>query len=408
MKRCTRCLYDETVFPISFDAFGVCNYCKIHDSLDLEYPTGAEGERRMHEIADRIRREGRRKKYDVIVGVSGGCDSSYLLYLTKTVLRLRPLAVHFDNTWNSTMATENLHNVLKALDIDLHTYVVNNGEYDDIYRSFMQAGVPEIDTPTDIALIATLRAASRQFGVRHIFEGHSFRTEGLAPLGWQYMDGKYVESVQTTYGTYKLKTYPNLSLTSFLRDMLLSNTTFIRPLWYMQYHKKDAIALLTEKLGWKWYGGHHLENRFTAFQHLYIYPQRWGINSRLLGYSALVRSGQIMREEGLELLQQPVKCDPELLELVKKRLGYSDEDFERLMALPRRTYREFKTYKPIFEKMRGFFWLMYRAKRVPKSFYIKYCHPDPLVERPVLRPLAVSLEAAPIDSPGPAPEAIEK
>jgi N-acetyl sugar amidotransferase len=396
MRQCTRCLYNETVIPISFDEQGVCSYCKIHDSLDLEYPTGAAGERRMRELAEGIRREGRGKKYDVIVGVSGGCDSSYLLYLTKTVLGLRPLAVHFDNTWNSTMATENIHAVLKALDVDLYTYVVDNAEYDDIYRSFMEAGVPEIETPTDIALTATLRRACRKFGVRFIFEGHSFRTEGISPLGWLYMDGKYVESVHKAYGTRKLKTYPNLLLPSFLRDMLFSNTRYVRPLWYMQYHKQEAMKFLIDKLGWKWYGGHHLENRFAAFQHAYIYPRRWGIDSRLLGFSALVRSGQITREEGLELLRAPISCDAEIVELVKKRLSYSDEEFERVMNLPKRSYREFTTYKQTFENLRWFFWLMYKAKRVPKSFYIKYCHPNPLVERSVLELPKLERELAPL------------
>lgn len=376
MKSCSRCLYDETVPNITFDENGVCNYCRIHDQMNQEYPTGEEGKRRLHAIADKIRRDGRGKQYDVIVGVSGGADSSYLVYLAKE-LGLRPLGVHFDNTWDSTVAVENIHDVLKKLDVDLYTYVVDNKEYDDIYRSFLKAGVPDVEAPTDIGLASVLNMAAEKFRVKYIFEGHSFRTEGIAPLGWIYMDGKYIQSVQKKYGTMPLKTYPNMLMPNFIKWTAVLQLQKIRPLYYVDYIKKDAMALLTQELGWEWYGGHHLENRFTAFWHTYFMPKRYGIDTRLLGHAALVRSGQISREEGQEMLRQPQDYDPELLEMVKKRLGFTDDEFEQIMNQPRRTYRDFKTYKPTFERMRAFWWLMYRLNRVPKSFYIKFCFPDP-------------------------------
>ncbi len=318
MKRCTRCLYDETLPNIVFDENGVCNYCHISDQLSNEYPTGEEGRRKLQAIADQIKKAGRGKKYDVVVGVSGGADSSYMLYLTKE-LGLRPLAVHFDNTWNSTIAVENIHDVLKKLDVDLYTYVVDNKEYDDIYRSFLKAGVPDTEAPTDIGLAVVLNMACEKFGIKYIFEGHSFRTEGVAPLGWIYMDGKYIQSVQKKYGSMPLKTYPNMLMPNFIKWTALLGIKKIRPLYYINYVKKDAMALLTNELGWEWYGGHHLENRFTAFWHTYYIPKRYGIDTRLLGHAALVRSGQISREQGLELLSHPQEFDKELVEMVLKR-----------------------------------------------------------------------------------------
>jgi N-acetyl sugar amidotransferase len=379
MKSCSRCLYDETVPNINFDENGVCNYCHVHDQLDQEYPTGEEGKRRLNAIADKIRKDGRGKPYDVIVGVSGGADSSYLVYLAKE-LGLRPLGVHFDNTWDSTVAVENIHDVLKKLDVDLYTYVVDNKEYDDIYRSFLKAGVPDTEAPTDIGLAVVLNMAAEKYGIKYIFEGHSFRTEGVAPLGWIYMDGKYIQSVQKQYGTMPLKTYPNMLMPSFIKWTAILQLKKIRPLYYVDYVKKDIMAMLTQELGWEWYGGHHLENRFTAFWHTYFLPKRYGIDTRLLGHSALVRSGQITRDQGLQMLRVPQDYDPEMFEMVKKRLGFSDEEFELIMHLPRRTYRDFKTYKPTFERMRAFWWLMYKLNRVPKSFYIKFCFPDALAK----------------------------
>lgn len=369
--RCKRCLYDETTPAIQFDANGICNYCKMYDQLDQEYQAGREGEVRLQEISENIRRESGNKKYNVVVGISGGCDSSFLLYKTK-MLGLKPLAVHFDNTWDSTIAVENIHHLLKKLDVDLFTYVVDNQEYDDIYRSFLRAGVPDIEAPTDIGLATTLYMAADAYGIKYIFEGHSFRTEGVSPLGWLYMDGKYIESVQNRYGKYPLKTFPNLWLSSFLKWTAVKKIKKIRPLYFLNYQKEETKDFLTKEFGWKWYGGHHLENRFTCFYHTYFLPSRFGIDQRLNGYSALIRSGQMTRDEGMERMSEPPYVDPDLLEMVKRRLGFSNEEFEELMTQPKRTYKDFKTYKQTFERMRWFFWLLYKLDLVPKSFYIKY------------------------------------
>ena len=368
---CERCLYDETTPNIEFDENGICNYCRTHDALDREYPTGEEGRKRLYRIFEQIKKEGKNKKYDCIVGVSGGCDSSYLVYLVKDY-GLRPLAVHFDNTWNSTTSTENLYNVLNKLNVDLFTYVVNNKEYDDIYRSFLKAGVPDIEAPTDIGLASTLNIAAEKHKIHYVLEGHNFRSEGISPLGWLYMDGKYIESIHRQYGTCKMKTFPNMTLYKFIKWMLVNRIKKIRPLWYIDYRKEEVKNFLSNNLNWKWYGGHHLENRFTAFYHSYFIPKRFGKDFRSLGYSALIRSGQMTRDEGIRLMNEPPYLEDEIVDLVKKRLGFSSEEFEIIMNIPHRNYKEFKTYKKTFEKMKPFFWLMYKFNLVPQSFYMKY------------------------------------
>lgn len=368
---CTRCIYDETVPNIVFDEDGVCSYCHQKDVLEQEYPTGAEGQARLQHLVDEMKAAGRGKKYDAVIGVSGGCDSSFLVHCMHEY-GLRLLAVHFDNTWDSTIATENIHNVLEKLGVDLFTLVVDNKEYDDIYRSFLKAGVKDLETPTDIGLATTLYKAAEKFGIKYMIEGHSFRTEGIAPLGWIYMDGKYIESVQKEFGTYPLKTFPNLWLSDFLKWMVFGRIKKIRPLYFLDYDKEAAKRLLAEKYGWQWYGGHHLENRFTAFYHSYFLPRRWNIDFRIAGYAAYCRNGWMTRDQALRMMKEPPHMEEDLVEYVKKRLGYSDKEFEELMNLPKRTYRDFKTYKKTFERMRPFFWLMYRMNLVPKSFYMKY------------------------------------
>jgi N-acetyl sugar amidotransferase len=374
LRICTRCVYDETVPSITFDDDGVCNYCHMHDDLDRRYPTGKEGERLLGTLAEEIRKAGRRKKYDCIVGVSGGCDSSFMLH--KAVeMGLRPLAVHFDNTWNSAVATQNIYNVLDEIGVDLQTLVVDNEEYNDIYRAFLMSGLKDVDAPTDIALATTLYLAAEQHGVKYILEGHSFRTEGISPLGWLYMDGKFIESVHRRFGTLPMRSYPNLTLARFVRWAAFRNIRRIRPLWYCPYDKEAAKRLLADRYGWQWYGGHHLENRFTAFYHSYLMPRRAGIDQRALGHAALVRSGQLDRAVALSQLASPPQCPPEIIAMVKKRLDLSEAEFDRMMTLPVARWQDFKTYKPVFERLRPFFWVLMKLNRVPESFYMKFCRP---------------------------------
>lgn len=372
---CQRCLYDSRVPGVSFDEEGVCRYCRLHDALDASYPTGDAGARLLEGIARQMKAAGRGRRFDCIVGVSGGCDSSFLVH-KMVELGLRPLAVHFDNTWNSPIATNNIYTVLDELDVELETYVVDNREYDDLYRAFMLSGVRDIDSPTDIGLMATLYAAAEKHGVRHIVEGHCFRTEGISPLGWLYMDGRYITSINRAFGTVPLRTFPNMPFWRFVRWAAFSGIKRFRPLYYLDYDKEQTKRFLTDTYGWEWYGGHHLENRFTAFYHSYFMPRRFGLDNRVIELSARIRDGQVDRADGAAQLAEERECDPEIVAMVKKRLGFDDEEFETVMNSPRKHYSAYPTYKRTFERLRPFFWLMYKLDRVPESFYIKFCRPD--------------------------------
>ncbi len=373
---CTRCIYDETIPLITFDSAGVCNYCHQYDRMQIEYPTGEKGRDILDKMVEQMKREGRNKVYDIVIGVSGGCDSSYMLHLAKKEFGLRPLAVHFDNTWNSKTAVENIYNMISKLDIPLYTHVVDNQEFNDIFKSFLKASVPEIDTSSDIALATTHYMAAVKHGVKYIWEGHSFRTEGISPMGWFYMDAKYIETIQKRFGTIPIKTLPNLWLGKWLKWITINRIKKIRPLYYMDYDKENAKKFMSETYGWQWYGGHHMENGTAYFTNNYFLPKKFGIDLRYCEFSALIRSGQMSRQEGIEKINQPKEFDMDLLVEVKKRMDFSDEEFEVIMALPKKTYKDYRTYKRTFERMRPFFWLMYRMNLVSKSFYVKFTAKD--------------------------------
>ncbi|MDI9569653.1 MAG: N-acetyl sugar amidotransferase [Pseudomonadota bacterium] len=368
---CKKCIYDDHIPYISFDSKGICNYCHQHDQLETEYPTGDKGREILERIVEQIKRDGRDKPYDVVVGISGGCDSSYMLYLSKN-LGLRPLAAHFDNTWNSQIAVENMHNILKKTNVDLFTHAVDNIEFCDIFKSFLKASVPDIDTPSDIGLATTHYLAAAKYGIKYIFEGHSFRTEGISPHGWFYMDAKYIETIQKQFGSHPLKTFPNLWITKWLKWAIVDGIKKIRPLYYLDYDKEQTKALLSREMEWQWYGGHHMENRTAYFTNNYYLPRKFNIDLRYSEYSALIRSGKLSRDEALTRIKEPKTFDIDILEEIKKRLCLSQEEFDGIMSLPPKTYRNYKTYKQTFENMRWFFWIMYRLDLVPKSFYMKY------------------------------------
>ncbi len=372
---CSRCIYDERVNGISFDAKGICNYCRQVESLEAQYGTGkSAGEQTLYQIIEEIKANGKNNRYNCIVGVSGGTDSSYLL-MKAVDWGLRPLAVHYDNTWNSAIATENIRKITAALGVDLHTHVVDNKEVDDIKKAFLLSGVPEFDADTDIAFVQVLRQAAAKHGVSYILEGHSFRAEGLTPVGANYLDGGYVADIHDKYGSLKRRTFPNMTFWQFMKWVLIYRQKFIRPLWYIDYDKEKAREALMEKTCWKYYGGHHLENRASCFAHTVWLPTRFNIDYRNLALSASVRAGKLAREKALSIYQTPVVPDPELIAYVKKRLSFSDEAYEQVMQGVKRSFRNFRTYKKRFELLRPFFYVMARANLVPMSFYLKYCFP---------------------------------
>jgi hypothetical protein len=289
---------------------------------------------------------------------------------------LRPLAVHYDNTWNSAIATENIRKVTNKLKIDLYTYVIDNKEADDIFKAFLFAGVPEFDASSDLAFTQVLRMTAARYGIKYILEGHSFKSEGISQQN-NYFDGKYIQDIHRKFGSLKMNTYPLMTFFQFLKWALIYRQQFIRPLWYIEYSKPMAREQLIKETGWEYYGGHHLENRATSFLHTIYNPQKFGIDNRNWSLSAEVRSGILDRKEALEIYKTPIEDDQEIADYVKKRLNLTDSQYSTIMNGPKRTFRDFKTYKKRFERLRPLFQVLANANLVPMSFYLKYCFPLP-------------------------------
>lgn len=373
---CRVCLFDTSIPGVELDPTGLCNLCRTVQAFEVDYPSGAEGQKILSRKVEQIRKDGIGREYDCAMGVSGGGDSSYLLHLFAKVYGLRVLAVHFDNTWNTSIATRNIHKMCTKLNVDLHTHVVNGEEFDDLTLSFVKAGLRDIEVPTDIGFAATINKAASMHGIKWRIDGHNFRTEGIAPLDWVYIDGRYMIDVYRKWSncSYSLSSIPNLTMINQLYLWIFKRIKILRPLYYLDITKEGTRKLLMKEYDWEYYGGHHLDNLHSSFFHLYYFAKKWNTNTRIVEYSALLRQGALEKEEARELSERTdPKAIGKLVSYYKNRHGLSDKDFDDLMAIPRDTHQSYKTYKKTFERLRPLFYVMLKNELISQSFYEKYC-----------------------------------
>ncbi len=347
MKICSKGIWIDTIPGISFDESGVSNFCKLQETMMREYPKGEKGKKDWESIVERMKKSKGRNKYHCVVGVSGGVDSSYLLLLLREH-GINPLAVNLDNGFNSEIAVQNIFKVTSALSIDLETYVINYEEVKDLLRSYLRAGLPWADTPTDLAIKAVMYKIAIKENIKFIVRGNDFRSEGKQPKEWTYSDNKQLKYIHKKFGqNVKLKTYPMFSYSKIIYAGVVKKIKDIRPFYYLEYQKQSAKDLLQEKYGWTDYGGHHHENLFTKFVMSYWLPQKFNIDKRLINISAQVLSGAITRERALDLIKQPFANKSELEDLRKyiiKKLDLSEIEFEVIWSAPNRMIFDYPSY----------------------------------------------------------------
>ena len=363
---------DDTVKGISFDKNGVCTFCHIHDELEKAYPLDEETPNRLQKIIDKIKKEGKGKNYDCIVGLSGGKDSSYTL-VKSVELGLRPLVVHFDNGWNSDIAVQNIKNICSKLNLHLHTHVADWEEFKDLQRSFLFASVPEGEVPTDYVITSVLTKLAAKEKVKFVIPGSSFRTEGTTPLSWTYQDPKYINSIHEVFGTKKIKSFPVMTTIEFLYYSFIKRIRHFRLLYYIDYHEEKAVRHLEDNYSWSNYGGKHFESTYTKFYQSYILTRKFNIDKRKLHYSAKIRSGQMLRKEALEKVKKdPYAGGEEAIKYTLKKLEMSEVDFERIMNEAPKSFLDYPSlYKIILFFKRPVFWAN-RLGFIPDVIIKKY------------------------------------
>jgi N-acetyl sugar amidotransferase len=329
---------DTTAKEITFDEKGVCNFCRAFDELankTIWRPLDVRL-KELDESVKRIKEIGKNSKYDCLLGLSGGVDSSYLVHWAKQV-GLRPLIVHFDNGWNSELAVKNIENLIAKTGFDLYTYVINWDEFKDLQLAYIKASVLDIEVPTDQLIYASLHRIARKFKIKSIVNGNNISSEGILPHSWYYPDK--LDLVNTTeihkrFGTKKLNNFPKLGLIQQFINLKLHSMYSIPPLNLLDYDKNKAKELLIKEYGWRDYGGKHYESIFTRFYQGYILPRKFRIDKRRAHLATLVAAGLMKREDALEELKKPTydpKLQQEDYEYALKKFEISREEFERYM-----------------------------------------------------------------------------
>lgn len=352
-KICALGVWDESVPGIEFDNLGVSNYARLFQTLVDAYPRGEKGLNEWSRLVQLIKKQGRNKQYDCVIGVSGGTDSSYLLHLAKEY-GLKPLAVNLDNGWNSDISVKNIKKMTEQLGIDLETYVIDYEEIKDLLRSYILAGLPWIDIPTDLAIKAVLYKIAAREGIRYVLRGNDFRSEGSQPEEWTYGDGRQLNSVHNKYGRVKLRTFPNYTLSSLLYYGFVRKIKSVYPFYYLDYNKNKAQEFLIKNYSWEYYGGHHYENHFTKFAISYWLYKKFGIDKRKITLSAQVLSNEISRESALEEINRVPYNENEVeqtLEFLLKKLEISREEFDRALHSANKSFHDYPSYNFIFTKM---------------------------------------------------------
>ncbi|MBS1659710.1 MAG: N-acetyl sugar amidotransferase [Bacteroidetes bacterium] len=348
-KRCSVTVMDNIADShITFDEKGICNYYYEYQQAAREQVfEGEEGERRLASLADKIKKDGKGKAYDCLIGLSGGVDSTYVALLVKK-LGLRPLAVHLDNGWNSELAVKNVENIITKLGFDLYTLVVDWQEFKDIQLSYLRASVVDIEVVSDHAIFSTMYKLAKEKNIGYIISGTNVVTEYIMPPDWLYqkMDFANLKDIHNQFGKVKLKTYPSFDFKKYVYYSAVLRLTPISILNYVPYNKKQIKEVITRELGWRDYGGKHYESIFTKFYQAYILPEKFGIDKRKAHLSTLICSGQMTREEAMAELAKPI-YDPQELktdkEYVMKKLGLTPAEFEQIMQQPVRSHHEFKS-----------------------------------------------------------------
>lgn len=348
---------DTTDHEIEFDADGVCNHCKYVDNqVKYYWHPDEKGEELLRQMVREVQAYGKGKKYDSIIGLSGGVDSSFLACKVRE-WGLRPLAVHVDGGWNSELAVKNIEQIVTKVGLDLVTHVVDWVEMRDLQLAFLKSHVANQDSPQDHAFFAALYAFAVKNGIKYVISGSNYATESILPVSWGYdpMDIRHIKAIHKRFGSVPLKTFPLVSFFNFhIYYPRIKQMTVLRPLNLMPYSKEYAIDFLEKNYGWRYYGGKHYESRWTRFFQAYYLTKKFGYDKRKAHLASLVVAGMMTRDEAIKELEKPLYGDNELAEdkaFVAKKLDISVEELDQLVAAPGRHYTEFPNSKATVERM---------------------------------------------------------
>lgn len=370
---CSRCILDTGVPGIKLDAEGVCSHCQLFDRLEARYPAGEPARERFRKLIAQMKAAGRGRKYDCVMGYSGGTDSTYCLYVAKQA-GLRPLAVHFDNGWVAPVAKENMEKVARQLAVDVKTVSTDWPELRSYYVAGFKASVPDLCLPCFIGISSSLYRAAVEFDARYIVLGTSFRTEGMTPARWAYVDPKYFDNLMKRFSGRRggAGRFNAVRMRNFFYYVGIKRIKTVQFPLYLEYRDLDIRRTLETQLGWQYGGKHHFDCVFKPLV-AHVHAQKFGIDLRKIPLAALVRTGQTPRGEALASLQKtPAGAEPDELAAPLERLGLTREDFEAFLREPPKSFLDYGSHQAKLRPLAPLVKLLSRLNLLPETLYEKY------------------------------------
>ncbi|OBV40305.1 MULTISPECIES: N-acetyl sugar amidotransferase [Janthinobacterium] len=350
-QMCRRCIMDTSDAGIQFDSSGTCNYCNNFDTnIVPNWHTDEKGASELAVLADKIRADGKGKDFDCIIGLSGGLDSSYAVYVAKEKMGLRPLLYHVDAGWNTDQAVGNIEKLVDGLGLDLYTEVVNWQEMKDLQVAFLKSQIPDQDLPQDASFFSSLYKFARKNKIKYVVTGSNYSTECCrepeAWGGYLGIDKTLFGDIHGKFGKRPLKTFPLLDILvykGYYQHVL--GMQVAKPLNMVPFLKKDAEDELERRFGWKRFQHKHHESRFTRFYEDYWLPRKFGFQKRRAHFSSLIMTGQMTREAALDRISRP-EMDEHFLkqefEYVASKLDLSVEELQAIFDGENKTYRDYR------------------------------------------------------------------
>jgi len=352
---------DTSDSEITFDDKGNCCHCiEYFDITSKKTYHGDESNIRLEQIIDKIKESGKNKPYDCVMGISGGIDSCYTAFILKKY-GVRVLTAHMDNGWNSDTSSVNIKYIVDKLGFDYESYVLDWEQFKNLQLAFLKASVPELETPTDIAIPAVLHKIAAKYNLKYIISGGNYVTEGILPKSWHYnaKDIKYLKSINKLFGNTKINKFPTFGWQNEFYYKVFKGIRFVYLLNLVPYSKKEAVKTLEQELNWKYYGGKHYESVYTKFVQSYILPIKFGIDYRKATFSTQICAGEITRNEALNDLQAKPYNENTIeneIDYVCKKFDISRVEFDNIMKMPPKHYYDYPNSKSKLE----FIYKMYR------------------------------------------------
>ena len=342
---------DTSDSNIQFDEHGLCDYCNNYKStIAPNWHTDAVGRKELMQLAERIKAEGKGREFDCIIGLSGGLDSSYVTYVAKEMMGLRPLLFHVDAGWNTDQAVGNIEKLVDGLGLDLYTEVVNWEEMKDLQLAFLRSQIPDQDLPQDAAFFSSLYKFARKHKIKYVITGSNISTECCREPeewgGYLGIDKLLFKDIHSRFGKRPIKTFPLVDiLVSKIYYQRLLGMQIAKPLDMVPFIKKEAEDELERRFGWQRFQHKHHESRFTRFYEDYWLPRKFGFHKRRAHFSSLIMTGQMTRDAAIDRISQPEMNEHFLkqeFEYIANKLGLAVVELQEIFEGENKTYRNYK------------------------------------------------------------------